>query len=192
MRLAPAMGIVIACASCGGRDSVSPAALDLPNTPSAAAVCATFTPLARAVVDQTSVPAWLNVFAKVIPGGYAGYDAFHAPPAMLLVDTTKFAAARESAAAVYLCEGFPRHLSYALPVDAVAAARYDFTRLYAWDATLAVALGKATGVRSRQFDLASNRILVFVVDAAAEIGVRGAARNAGIPEAAVATRIVAR
>jgi len=192
MRPALALVVALACTSCGGGDSTSTTELELPVTPSAAAVCATFTPLARAVTDQTSVPAWLNAFAKVIPGGYAGYDAFHSPPAMLLVDTTKFAAAKESAAAVYFCDGFPRHLSYALPSDAAATARYDFTRLYAWDAALAAALGKATGVRSRQFDLAANQILVSVVDAAAETGVRGAARSAGIPDAAVATRIVAR
>lgn len=177
MRLASALGIVITCTSCGGSDSKTPTGLELPVTPPAAAVCATFTPRARAVTDPTSVPAWLNAFAKVIPGGYAGYDAFHSPPAMMLVDTTKSAAAKESAAAVYFCDGFARHLSYALPADAVPTARYGFTRLYAWDAALAAALGKATGVRSRQFDLAANRILVSVVDAAAETGVRGAKRR---------------
>jgi hypothetical protein len=191
MRSVLAIGLAISIASCG-RDPAAPGDLALPVTPSAAAVCATFTPLARAVTDPTSVPAWLNAFARVIPGGYAGYDAFHSPPSLLLVDTTKFAAAKENAAAVWYCDGFPRHLSYLLPTDAVSSARYDFTRLYAWDAALAAALGKATGVRARQFDLAANQILVLVVDAASASGVRGAARSAGIPDAAVATRIVTR
>lgn len=192
MRRALAIVVVIPCISCGGNDSTSPSTLELPVTPSVATLCATFTPLARAMADEASVPAWLNALAHVIPGGYAGYDAFHSPPAMLLVDTTKFAAAKESAAAVYYCDGFPRHLLFALPSDAVAPARYDFTRLFGWDAALASALGKATGVRSRQFDLAANQILVSVVDAATASSVRGAARRAGIPDAAVATRIVAR
>lgn len=185
MRLLTASTLLFVLA-CGG-DSNSPTAYSLPSTPSAEAVCATFTPLSRAVVDQTSVPAWLDAFARVIPGGYAGYDAVRAKPTLLLVDTSKFDAARASIAAVQLCDGFPRHLVYALPTDAVAAARYDFTRLFGWDKALASALGKATGVRGRQFDLANNRIVVSVVDATTATDVRGAARKAGIPDDAVTT-----
>ncbi len=154
-------------------------------------MCATWTPIARAVVDQ-SLPIWLDAFARVIPGGYAGYDPLRAKPTLLLVDTTKFGPAKENIAALLLCEDFPRHLGFALPTDAVAAVRYDFTRLLAWDRALAGALGKATGVRTRQFDLALNRITVMVIDAATASEVRGAARRARVPDDAVATVITAR
>lgn len=194
MRLQLPLGLLLlALAACGG-DSSSPTEYALPVAPSTAAVCATFTPLARAVssADATSLPAWLDAFARVIPGGYAGYDALRAKPTLLLVDTTKFAAAKANIGALVQCEDFPRHLGFAVPIDAVAAARYDFTRLLVWDRALASALGKATGVRTRQFDLALNRITVIVVDAAAASEVRGAARRAGVPDDAVATVISAR
>lgn len=191
MRYLTTIGLLIALTSCGD-DSKSPTEYALPVTPSAAAMCATWTPMARAIVDQTSLPAWLDAFARVIPGGYAGYDATRAKPTLLLVDTTKFGPARENIDALLRCEDFPRHLGFALPTDAVAAARYDFTRLLAWDRALAGALGKATGVRFRHFDLALNRITVTVVDATTAGEVRGAARRAGIPDDAVATVISAR
>ena len=193
MRTQLALGLLTALAACGSA-STSPTEYGLPVAPSAAAVCATFTPLARAVssVDQTSLPAWLDAFARVIPGGYAGYDALRAKPTLLLVDTTRFAVAQSNIGALVQCEDFPRHLGFAVPTDAVAEARYDFTRLLVWDRALATALGKATGVRTRQFDLALNRITVIVVDAAAASEVRGAARRAGVPDDAVATLITAR
>lgn len=190
MRLLSALGFTIVLTACGS-DSAGPTEYALPVAPGAAAVCATWTPLARAVVDQ-SLPTWLDAFARVIPGGYAGYDPLRAKPTLLLVDTTRFGSAKENIAALVLCEDFPRHLGFALPTDAVAAVRYDFTRLLAWDRALAGALGKATGVRTRQFDLALNRITVLVVDAATASEVHGAARRAGVPDDAVATVISAR
>lgn len=190
MRRLTALGFSVVLTACGS-DSVGPTEYALPVTPSAAAMCATWTPIARAVVDQ-SLPIWLDAFARVIPGGYAGYDPLRAKPTLLLVDTTKFGPAKENIAALLLCEDFPRHLGFALPTDAVAAVRYDFTRLLAWDRALAGALGKATGVRTRQFDLALNRITVMVIDAATASEVRGAARRARVPDDAVATVITAR
>lgn len=120
-----------------------------------------------------------------------GYDAMRARPTLLLVDTTRFAAAKENVAALVGCTDFPSHLGFALPTEAVGTARYDFTRLNAWDKLLTSALGKALGVRTRQFDLAHNQILVFAVDASAASEVRSAARSAGIPADAVATIIAA-
>ncbi len=186
-----ACGFIVGLLACGG-DSAAPTEYALPAAPTSGAVCATFSPVALAAVTETSVYAWLNIFALVIPGGYAGYVVGSAKPTMLLVDTTKFALARDNAAILQTCAYFPRHLGYTLPVDAVAKARYDFRRLYAWDADLVTALGKSTGVLSRQFDLAANQILVVVVDASVASAVRAAARRAGIPDDAVATRVSAR
>lgn len=139
MRAATA-GFLLLALACGG-SADAPTGYTLPKTPRASAVCATLTPLYRAMPDDTSVPAGLDIFAHIVPGGYA---------------------------------------------------RYDFTRLNAWDKLLTSALAKATGVRTRQFDLAHNQNLVFVVDASAASAVRGAVRSAGIPDDAVATIIAAR
>ncbi|MHB1095876.1 MAG: hypothetical protein ACYC3F_06855 [Gemmatimonadaceae bacterium] len=180
------LGLALACSE----SAEAPTVYSLPQTPSANAVCATLTPMYRAMPDATSLPAWLEIFARIVPGGYAGYDAMRARPTLLLVDTTRFGAAKDNIAALYRCTDFPSHLGFALPTEAVGTARYDFTRLNAWDKLLTSALGKASGVRTRQFDLPHNQILVFVVDASAANEVRGAVRSAGIPDDAVATSIV--
>lgn len=62
------------------------------------------------------------------------------------------AAARVNISALVNCTDFPQHLGLALPTDATAAVRYDFSRLYAWDKLLASSLGKAGGVRTRRCD----------------------------------------
>lgn len=189
MRPAVARFLLLVLA-CGG-SADAPTGYPLPQTPPASAVCGTLTPMYRAMPDATSLPAWLDIFARIVPGGYAGYDAMRARPTLLLVDTTRFAAAKENIAALVRCADFPSHLGFALPTEAVGTARYDFTRLNAWDKLLTSALGKALGVRTRQFDLAHNQILVFVVDASAASEVRSAARSVGIPADAVATIIAA-
>lgn len=186
-----AAGLVLLALACGG-SAEAPTGYTLPQTPQASAVCATLTPMYRAMPDATSLPEWLDIFARIVPGGYAGYDAMRARPTLLLVDTTRFGAAKDNIAALVRCADFPSHLGFALPTEAVGTARYDFTRLNAWDKLLTGALGKASGVRTRQFDLAHNQILVFVVDASAASEVRGAVRSAGIPDDAVATAIVVR
>jgi hypothetical protein len=178
----------LACTNDGG----TPTAYTLPETPSASAVCATFTSRYRAMTDATSLPAWLDVFAHIVPGGYAGYDALRAKPTLLLVDPSQFTAAKANISALVRCTDFPQHLGFAVPTDTVAAVRYDFTRLYAWDKLLASSLGKASGVITRQFDLARNRIQFFVVDAAAAAEVRGTARRMGVPDEATDATIVAR
>lgn len=184
----PTAGFLLLALACGS-SADAPTGYSLPQTPPSSAVCATLTPMYRAMPDATSLPAWLEIFARIVPGGYAGYDAMRARPTLLLVDTTRFGAAKENIAALYRCTDFPSHLGYALPTDAVGAARYDFTQLNAWDKLLTSALGKASGVRSRHFDLARNQIVVIVVDGSAASEVRGAVRRAGIPADAVATII---
>jgi hypothetical protein len=144
------------------------------------------------VAIQSSLPSWLDVFAHLVPGGYAGYDVRDAKPTLLLVDTTQFAAARENIGVLMLCQDFPTNLGFALPTAAVASARYDFTRLLAWDRALATALATAKGVTNRQFDLPHNQIVVTVVDATAASAVRSVARKAGVPDGALATVTVTR
>lgn len=187
MRYLTTFGLLIALAACG-KDASEPTAYVLHGAPTSAAMCATFAPIARAVTNQASLPAWLDAFARVIPGGYAGYEVTR----LMLVDTTRFGAAKDNINALVLCEDFPRHLGFALPTSSVAAARYDFTRLFAWDNSLSSALASAKGVTSRQFDLAHNQIVVRVTDAAAAGTVRSIARGAGVPDNALATVILAR
>jgi hypothetical protein len=191
MRSLTAFGLLTTLAACGS-DSTGPTTYVLPVAPSASATCATFTPLARAVVDRTSLPAWLDAVARVIPGGYAGYDAARAKPTLLLVDTTQFTAAKSNIGALLLCPDFPSNLGFALPTDAVAAARYDFTRLFAWDHAMALALVAIKGVRNQQLDIAHNQIVLTVDDAMAVSAVRAAARSAGVPDDVVATVFAAR
>lgn len=187
MRYLTTLGLLIALASCG-KDSSGPTEYALPDTPTPAAMCATFAPIARAVTNQANLPAWLDAFARVIPGGYAGHDVTR----LMLVDTTRFGAAKDNINALVFCEDFPRHLAFALPTNAVAAARYDFTRLFAWDNSLGSALASTKGVSNRRFDLAHNQIVVTVMDASAASTVRRVARGIGVPDNALSTVIAAR
>jgi len=191
MRPLTALGLLITITACG-KDSTGPVEYALPVTPAATAVCATFTPMSRALVNQSSLPGWLDIFARLVPGGYAGYDATRAKPTLLLVDVTQFASAKANIGALLSCPDFPPTLGFTLPTDAVAAAHYDFTRLYAWDRLLEAALATTKGVTNRQFDLGHNQIVVTVADAAAASAVRILARKAGVPDDALAIPVIAR
>ena len=191
MRLRLPAAFVITLTVCG-KDSTGPVEYALPVVPSASAVCATLTPLSRAVTNQADLPSWLDVFARLVPGGYAGYDVRAGKTTLLLVDTTQFAAAKDNIGALFLCPDFPSPLGFALPTAAVAAARYDFTRLKAWDRLLADGLASTKGVTNRQFDIPHNQIVVTVSEDAAASAVRTVARKAGVPDAALVTKLVTR